>query len=202
MFYEPHKKNHGLPHDPFTALVVPRPIGWISTLDRDGRLNLAPYSFFNAISGKPPFVLFSSNNPNYPKHSASNAEATGEFVVNLATYELREEVNLTSAMVAADVNEAELAGLEMVPCVTVKAPRVKRSPVALECVVADIVRLKSRDGTAHPTIITIGEVVGVHIDDSVIVEGRIDFLKMKPLSRLGYMDYGVTDTVFTMARPK
>ncbi len=198
MYYDPRKKDHGLPHDPFTALVVPRPIGWISTLDREGRVNLAPYSYFNALSGRPPFVMFSSTPA---KHSQTNAEATGEFVANLATYDLRKEVNATSEAVPAGVDEAALVGLEMVASVAVRPPRVKRSPVALECLYNSSVVLRPRDGSTMSTTIVLGEVVGIHIDDSLLVDGRVDFLKMRPLARLGYMDYGTLDTVFEMKRP-
>jgi flavin reductase (DIM6/NTAB) family NADH-FMN oxidoreductase RutF len=198
MYYDPRKRDHGLPHDPFTALVVPRPIGWISTLDREGRVNLAPYSYFNALSSRPPFVMFSSTPA---KHSQINAEATGEFVANLATYALRKEVNATSEAVPAGVDEAAMAGLEMVPSRAVKPPRVARSPVALECVYNSSIKLRPRDGTAMSTTVVIGEVVGIHIDDSVIVDGRIDFLKMRPIARLGYMDYAAFDSVFEMKRP-
>lgn len=198
MYYDPRLRNHNLPHDPFLALVVPRPIGWISTLDTLGNVNLAPYSFFNAVSGRPPFVMFGSSTR---KDSQRNAEATGEFVVNLATYDLREEVNATSIVVAPGVDEAALAGLEMIASVAVKPPRVKRSPVALECLYRTSVPLTSGDGVVHPATIIVGEVIGVHIDDSVIVDGRVDPLRLRPLSRLGYLDYGVIGTVFSMPRP-
>jgi flavin reductase (DIM6/NTAB) family NADH-FMN oxidoreductase RutF len=199
MHYDPQLRNHGLPHDPFTALVVPRPIGWISTIDAAGVVNLAPYSFFNAVSSRPPFVIFGSSNP---KDSQNNAEATGEFVVNLATWELREQVNQTSATVPPEVDEAALAGLEMVASVKVRPPRVKRSPVALECVHTQTVPVASRDGRRHPAAIVVGEVVSVYIDDAVIVDGRVDPTKMRPISRLGYMDYGLVEGIFSMQRPR
>ena len=198
MYYDPRLKNHGLPHDPFLAVVVPRPIGWISTLDASGNVNLAPYSFFNAISGRPPFVMFGSS---ARKDSQRNAEETGQFVANLATYDLREEVNATSIVAAPGVDEAALAGLEMIPSVAVKPPRVKRSPVALECLYRMSVPLTSGDGVVHPATIVIGEVVGIHIDDSMIVDGRVDPLRLHPLARLGYLDYSVIGTVFSMPRP-
>ncbi|MEO8304528.1 MAG: flavin reductase family protein [Betaproteobacteria bacterium] len=199
MYYDPRLKDHGLPHDPFLAVVVPRPIGWISTLDPSGNVNLAPYSFFNAISGRPPFVMFSSS---ARKDSQRNAEETGEFVANLATWDLRVEVNATSLVAAPGVDEAALVGLEMIASVAVKPPRVKRSPVALECLYRTSVRLSSSDGVAHPATIVIGEVVGVHIDDSVIVNGRVDPMLLNPLARLGYLDYSVIGGVFSMPRPK
>jgi flavin reductase (DIM6/NTAB) family NADH-FMN oxidoreductase RutF len=198
MHYDPKLKDHGLPHDPFAALVVPRPIGWISTLDRGGRVNLAPYSFFNAVSGRPPFVMFASNNR---KDSQRNAEESGEFVVNLATYELCEEMNATSAPVPPGVDEAALAGLAMAPSQRVKPPRVARARAALECVTTASVPIVGKDGTAHPTTIVVGEVVHVFIDEELLVDGRVDFGRMQPLSRLGYLDYGLIGRVFSMTRP-
>ncbi len=198
MYYEPRLKNHGLAHDPFLALVVPRPIGWISTVDAAGVVNLAPYSFFNAISGRPPFVMFASYSP---KDSQRNAEAAGEFVVNLATHALREEVNATSALVPPEIDEAAMVGLEMTKSVAVRPPRVARSPVALECVYSQTVTLTDRDGVVARASVVIGEVVGIHIDDSVIVDGRVDVLRMRPIARLGYMDYASVDALFSMKRP-
>lgn len=198
MYYDPRKNDHGLPHNPFTALVVPRPIGWISTLSVNGVVNLAPYSFFNIVSAYPPFVMFASN-PR--KHSQRNAEETGEFVANLATWELREEVNGSSAEYAFDVSEPEHVGLEMVPSRQVKPPRVARSPVALECRYAKTVELIASDGTRNPSSVIIGEVLGIYIDDRVIVNGHIDIRKMRPISRLGYRDYCVVDDFFSMALP-
>lgn len=198
MYYDPIADNHGLPRDPFLALVVPRPIGWITTVDAQGRVNLAPYSFFNAISSEPHLIMFSSGGA---KHSQTNAEATGEFVANLATYELREEMNGTSAHVDAGVDEAALVGLEMVPSRVVKPPRVARSPVALECRVTTSLPLYDLNGVRAESTAVIGQVVSIYIDDAVIVDGRVDLKKIRPLSRLGYLDYGVPDTIFRMTRP-
>jgi len=198
MFYDPRTEKHGLKHSPVTALVVPRPIGWISTLDPNGVVNLGPYSFFNMVSSYPPWVIFSSA-PR--KHSQTNAETTGEFVFNLATWDLRKEMNATSAEFPAGVSEPEAVGLEMVPSRNVKPPRVARSPVALECRYYKTVELVASDGKKNRSEIVIGEVVGIHIDDGVIVDGMVDIRLMKPISRLGYMDYGVTDDFFSMARP-
>ena len=199
MYYDPRHKPIPLPHDPLTALVVPRPIGWISTLGRNGIINLAPYSFFNAVASTPPFVMFSSAGI---KHSQLNAEQTGEFVASLATYELREELNITSAMVGAEVSEPELARLEMAPSIAVKPPRVKRSPTALECRYVKTVELPGPDGKPHGFSIVIGEVVGIYIDDSVIVNGMVDLSRVRPIARLGYLDqYTVVDTIFKMTRP-
>jgi len=198
MYYDPRRNDHNLPHSPFNALVVPRPIGWISTLSAAGVVNLAPYSFFNIVSGYPPFVMFASN-PR--KDSQRNAEETGEFVANLATWDLREEVNATSADFGPTVSEPQRVGLEMIPCRQVKPPRVARSPVVLECKYSKTVELMSFDGKKNPSSVVIGEVVGVHIDDSVIVNGRVDVTQMKPIARLGYMDYCVVDRLFSIQRP-
>jgi flavin reductase (DIM6/NTAB) family NADH-FMN oxidoreductase RutF len=199
VYYDPRHKPIPLPHDPLTALVVPRPIGWISTLGRDGIVNLAPYSFFNAVASSPPLVMFSSAGI---KHSQLNAEQTGEFVASLATYELREELNITSAMVGAEVSEPELARLQMAPSIAVKPPRVKKSPTALECRYVKTVELPGADGKPHNFSIVIGEVVGIYIDDSVIVNGMVDLSRARPIARLGYLDqYTVVDTIFKMTRP-
>ena len=178
--------------------MVPRPIGWISSLSPDGVANLAPYSFFNAVSGLPPFVMFSSAGR---KDSQTNIEATGEFAVNMAVAGLKDALNLTSATFAPGVDEFERAGLEKAPCRNVAAPRVAASPVALECVLNQVVPLTARDGTKARSEVIFGEVVGIHIADEVIVDGMLDITRIHPLSRLGYMDYAVTETVFSMARP-
>ncbi len=199
MHYDPRLRNHNLKHDPLTALVVPRPIGWITTLSPTGVVNLAPYSFFNAVASNPPFVMFASAGP---KHSQRNAEATGEFVTNLTTWELREEMNITSADVGPEVSEPELAKLAMTPSVVVKPPRVARTPVAFECRYVKTVDLPGQDGKPHPFAIVIGEVVSIFIDDSAIVNGRVDLSAARPIARLGYLDeYAVVDTVFKMKRP-
>jgi flavin reductase (DIM6/NTAB) family NADH-FMN oxidoreductase RutF len=198
MFYDPRTQKHGLRHSPITALVVPRPIGWISTLSPEGVVNLGPYSFFNLVSGHPPWVIFSST-PR--KHSQTNAETAGEFVFNLATWDLREQMNASSAEFADGVSEPDMVGLEMAPSRNVKPPRVARSPVALECKYNKTVELIASDGKKSRSSIVIGEVVGIHIEDSVIIDGMIDIRKMRPISRLGYMDYAVTDDFFSMARP-
>jgi len=199
MFYDP-AEGHGLPHDPLKALIVPRPIGWISTVDREGRPNLAPYSFFNAVSERPAIVMFAS--AGY-KDSATNAEATGEFVCNLATWDLRQAVNLTSAPAPAGVSEFGLAGLTPTPSQKVRPPRVGESPVALECVYLETVRLAGRDGRPAPYVVVFGEVVGVHIDDAVLVDGIVDPGLLRPIARLGGRDYAVVEaaSVFQMTRP-
>lgn len=198
MYYDPRRNHHGLSHNPMTALVVPRPIGWISTVSRDGVVNLAPYSFFNVVSGAPPFIMFASK-PR--KDSQRNAEETGEFVYNMATYELREAVNASSAEFGPAISEPARIGLEMAPSRAVKPPRVARSPVALECKYYKTVELVSADGTRNTSSVILGEVVGIHIDDKVIVNGHIDVTRMQPLARLGYMDYCAVNELFAIQRP-
>ncbi len=201
MFYEPDKDDHGLRYNPYKSIVVPRPIGWISTVSTEGIVNLAPYSQFNNLAYDPPYVMFSA--ASFPesgrrKDSAKNAADTGEFVVNMATYELREAVNVTSRFVPPEVDEAALAGLEMIPSRLVKPPRVKASPVHLECKFHSSLALPARvrDQVHH---LVIGRVVGVHIRDDVLTpEGKLDVAKIRPLARLGYFDYTYVDKVFTM----
>ncbi len=199
MFYETEKNDHGLPHNPFKAIVSPRPIGWISTLDGEGRANLAPYSFFNSICDTPPMVMFSSSGY---KDSVSNIDVTGEFVCNMASWDLKEEMNLSSAAVPHETSEFEFAGLEMAPSRLVGAPRVARAVTALECRHLQTQRLKDLNGRETDNYVVFGQVVGVHIDDSVIVDGMVDVTRFKPLSRLGYMDYAAVTEVFQMRRPK
>lgn len=199
MYYDPRKKPP-LAHDPLTALVVPRPIGWISTVSRAGIVNLAPYSFFNAVASRPPFVMFASAER---KDSQRNAEETGEFVHCLTTWELREEMNVTSANVGFDVSEPDLAGLEMVASVAVKPPRVKKSPVAFECKYVKTVDLPGTDGKPNPYSIIIGQVVGIYIDDAIIKNGIVDLSAARVIARLGHLDeYTVVDNVFKMKRPE
>lgn len=201
MHYYPRRNDHHLPHDPFASLVIPRCIGWISTVGRSGIVNLAPYSFFNAIAAQPPFVMFASATR---KDSQRNAEETGEFVHSIATFDLRNEMNVTSANVAPGVSEPELAKLEMAPSIAVKPPRVKKSPIALECKYVQTVNLPGPGGKPHSFSVVIGEVVSIYIDDAILVDGLVDVAKVQPIARLGYLDqYAVvtTDTIFKMKRP-
>jgi flavin reductase (DIM6/NTAB) family NADH-FMN oxidoreductase RutF len=198
MHYEPARNNHGLSFSPFNALVSPRPIGWISTLNANGTVNLAPYSYYNAVSSRPPFVMFASSTP---KDSRRNAERLGEFVVNLASYELREKMGESSRVFAPETSEPDIIGLEMTPSVTVKTPRVARAHAALECRYDKTVELHDRDGNLLPAAIIIGEVIGIYIDDALIVEGRVDITRARPVARLGYKDYAVIDEVFAMNFP-
>jgi flavin reductase (DIM6/NTAB) family NADH-FMN oxidoreductase RutF len=197
MDYDPRSEPHGLAHDPTTSLVVPRPIGWITTISPAGVVNLGPYSFFNLIASKPPFVMFASNSR---KHTQMHAQSGGEFVFNLATYDLRTQMNVTGGDYPEDVSEPELAKLAMAPSRVVKPPRVADSPVALECVYSQTVHLASSDGTRHNYEMVIGEVVNVHIDDAVIVDRKIDLSRIRPIARLGYSDYTVVDNIFAMKR--
>lgn len=199
MYYDPRSEAHGLAHNPWTALVAPRPIGWISSISEAGIANLAPYSYFNAVSGVPPFVMFSSAGR---KDSQANIEATGEFVVNMAIAELQEALNLTSAPFEPGIDEFERAGLEKAACQNVSVPRVSASPVALECVLSQVVPLTTRDGNKVQSEVIFGEVVGIHISDDVIVDGILDISRIRPLARLGYLDYAIVEEVFAMKRPK
>jgi len=198
MFYDAVANTHGLRWDPFKALVSPRPIGWISTLGANGVVNLAPYSFFNAVSTDPHFVMFSSGGR---KDSQRNAEETGEFVCSLATYDLREAMNRTSEHVAPEVDEMVLAGLTPAPSKLVAPPRVAESPVAFECKYWRTIELPGPDGGPGTHAIVLGQVVGVHIDDAAIVGDKVDVTKLKPIARLGYGDYAVIDEVFELSRP-
>ncbi len=206
MFFRTDQK-HGLPHNPFNALVAPRPIGWISTLDREGRPNLAPYSFFNGVSYTPPQVIFSGGQrparrgETVPmKDSVINARETGEFVVNIATWALRDAMNATSAHFPADVDEFDVAKLTKEKSELVKPPRVKESPVHLECLTVAVYPTLSVPGYA-PNLIVLGKVIGIHIDESVLTDGIVDQKKLRLIARLGGHDYTRVDEVFTMRRP-
>ena len=202
MFFNDHRK-HGLRHNPFKALVAPRPIAWVSSVDTEGVANLAPFSYFNACADRPPTIMFAPNNPRpngENKDTLRNIEQTNEFVVNLVGYDLREAMNLTSAHVGASVDEFELAGLTPAPSVHVKAPRVAEAPVSLECRFLTRLRLPSD----HPRVennLVIGTVVGTHIADDIIRDGMIDMAAYRPVARLGYMDYTSVESVFEMLRP-
>ena len=202
MFYYTDQP-HGLRHNPFNALVVPRPIGWISTISATGKINLAPYSFFNAVSYTPPQVMFSGTGPHAEggfKDTLRNIQETGEFVVNLATWSLREAVNLSSAPAPRDVDEFGLTGLTAVPSRKVAPPRVGESPVNLECRLAKTVELPSAPNTVPNTVI-FGEVLVVHIDDTIIHDGMLNYERMQPIGRLGGQSYCKVSEVFDMDRP-
>lgn len=197
MFYEP-ANGHGLPYNPFKGIVAPRPIGWISTRAPDGTPNLAPYSFYNAIADTPPMVMFSSSGR---KDSVDIAEATGEFVCNFVGEALFRAMNQTSFAYERSVSEFGKAGLEEAACQVVKAPRVAAAPAALECVVTDIMEVKDRNRKPVGNWLVVGEVVGVHIDDAMLTDGRFDLDKAKPVTRLGYRDFGMSPPIVELARP-
>jgi flavin reductase (DIM6/NTAB) family NADH-FMN oxidoreductase RutF len=198
MFYETSKNDHGLPRDPFKAIVSPRPIGWISSMSASGQVNLAPYSFFNGVSAEPPIVMFSSEGF---KDSISFILETKEFVCNVPNYDLREAVVKTSAELARGVNEMDVAGLEAAPSRLIKPPRVAAAPVAMECKLLKVVTLDDLDGKSVDRHVVFGQVVGIHIDDRFLKNGRLDTAAMKPIARCGYADYSVVDAVFSIARP-
>jgi flavin reductase (DIM6/NTAB) family NADH-FMN oxidoreductase RutF len=200
VFYEPDSRDRDLlPHDPFKAFIAPRPIGWVSTLGPDGEVNLAPYSYFNAVGDRPPMLMFSSAGP---KDSATFAHSGGEFVWNMPTWELREQMNETSRTLPRGEREFERAGLEMSPSTLVAPPRVATAPVALECKVVQVVALRDVNGDPASNIVVFGQVVGVHVDEAFIVDGRVDITRLRPVARCGYRgDYVVVDELFEMLRP-
>ncbi|MFC1820127.1 flavin reductase family protein [Thermodesulfobacteriota bacterium] len=203
MFYEMNKNDHGLAHDPFKSCVVPRPIGWISTISADGVPNLAPYSQFQNLTFDPPYIMFSANQKTtgIRKDTVINTEQCGEFVYNMVTYDLREAMNITAQEVAPDQDEFELAGLTKAASTLVKPFRVAESPIHFECRYHQTLRLpgKGKMGTVD---VIIGEVLGVHIEDKFIMpDGKLDIMKIRPIGRLGYYDYTSVDSVFEMIIP-
>ncbi len=203
MFFEPDKHDHGFRYNPIKACVVPRPIGWITTMSGAGLVNLAPFSFFNALSYDPPYVCFSvgvHTEDGGIKDTVVNIEETGEFVYNMATWDQRDQMNQTGLIVERGVDELEAAGLERLPSKFVKPPRVKGSPVHFECKHFQTVVLPgNRKASIHHLII--GRVIGVHIDDDMITaDGLLDTLKMRPIARLGYKQYCAVDDVFEMEK--
>jgi flavin reductase (DIM6/NTAB) family NADH-FMN oxidoreductase RutF len=199
MFYTTDTNQHGLKHDPFKAIVAPRPIGWIGTKGADGSLNLSPYSFFNIVSDKPKLVMFSSSGR---KHSLQNAEETGVFTASLASRHLAEQVNASSAGVDYGTSEFELSGLTAKMAETVDAPFVAEAYTALECRVTEIINPKGLNGEASESFMVIGQVTGIHISEEILRDGRIDMSLARPIARMGYLDYadGGSD-VFQMKRP-
>jgi flavin reductase (DIM6/NTAB) family NADH-FMN oxidoreductase RutF len=200
-FYEP-AQGHGLPHDPFNAIVGPRPIGWISSQDNQGRLNLAPYSFFNAFNYTPPIIGFASIGA---KDSLHNIEQTREFGWNLATRPLAEQMNTSCAAVPPEVNEFELAGLTPVASRCIAVPRVAESPVSFECRLTQMLQLQGTDGVPVPTWLVLGEVVGIHIARHLLKDGIYDTAAAQPILRGGGpADYFTVtrDNLFKMFRPR
>lgn len=192
MFYTPDD-GHGLPHNPFNAIVSPRPIGWISTRSPEGHDNLAPYSFFNAVAYVPPQVMFASSGR---KDSLNNVEATGVFCVNLVGADLIEQMNASSASLAHHEDEFAHAGLTKAECDLIACARVQDAPATLECKVTQVLRLEGADNHA-----IFGEVVGIHLRDDCVIDGRFDVVKARLLSRLGYRDYAEVKEVFELTRP-
>jgi len=200
MFYRPGIDNHDLPHDPFKAMVTPRPIGWISTCDSVGRVNLAPYSFFNGIASEPPMIMF-ANTGGKPdreaaKDSVSNIRETGEFVHNVVPYALKDAMNATSGSYPAGEDEFNIAGLEKAASRLVKPPRVAAAPAAFECRLWKIITLPGDNN-----FMVMGEVVGVHFDEKYLRDGIFDVTLVQPLARLGYRDYTRVEKVFSLLRP-
>ncbi|MCP5086527.1 MAG: flavin reductase family protein [Rhodobacteraceae bacterium] len=200
MFYRPGVDDHGLPHNPFKAIVSPRPIGWISTCDAEGRANLAPYSFFNGISDDPPMVMFCVSGPKVgideEKDSLVNIRQTGEFCVNFVAKALSEAMNISTGHYPHGDDEFFRAGLEKGPSNQISVPFVQTAPAAFECKLFQLVDLP---GTST---MVIGEVVGIHIDAKHIRDGKLDVTSYQPLARLGYQDYTAVKDVFSINRPK
>jgi flavin reductase (DIM6/NTAB) family NADH-FMN oxidoreductase RutF len=199
MFYETgHHRAAGLSHNPFKAIIAPRPIGWISSVSAKGEVNLAPYSFFNALQSNPDLVMFSSDGM---KDAISFIVETGEFVCSLATFDLQHQMNMTSAPLARGDNEFTHAGLTMAPSRLVKPPRVAEAPTALECRLLQIVSPNQLSGESANCNIVIGQVVGVHIDERFVIDGRLDTSAMRPIARMGYDEYAVVESAFKITRP-
>ena len=199
MFYDTAGNAHGLRHDPFKAIVSPRPIGWIGTLAADGSENLGPYSFFNAISDRPKLVMFSSSGR---KDSVANIEETGVFTCSFVSRNLAEQMNASSVAVPRGESEFPIAGLTPEPGRLVAAPFVGEAYAALECRMTEILRPKGLDGAPSDNWVVFGEVVGIHIREEIIRDGRLDMAVARPVGRMGYMDYCDAGDVFEMLRPK
>ena len=199
IFFEPKDRDRTLfPHDPFKGMIVPRPIGWISTQSRAGKLNLAPYSFFNGFHSQPQIVGFASESE---KDSLTFATETGEFVWSMATWALREQMNATSAGLPRGESEFEYAGLATAASVLVRPPRVAASPASLECKVTQVVRLLDTEGAQTGGTVVLGQVIGMHLDERFLKNGRFDLAAVQPIARLGYDEYTVVERVFALTRP-
>ena len=198
MIYSATKADLGFAHDPFKAIVAPRPIGWITALSAKGEVNLSPYSFFNAISSRPNIVMFSSENK---KDAVAFVEETGEFTCSLVTKALAQPMNMTSAPLPRGESEYADAGLEMAPSRFVKPPRVAGTPAALECKLLSVQQLHDIDGQAVPRWMVLGQVVGIFIDDAFVKDGRFDTAGANPIARCGYADYAEVTSLFSITRP-
>ncbi|TCP62868.1 flavin reductase (DIM6/NTAB) family NADH-FMN oxidoreductase RutF [Rhodovulum bhavnagarense] len=199
MFYRP-QDGHGLPRNPFNAIVTPRPIGWISTRDAKGADNLAPYSFFNAVAYEPPQVMFASTaakpDRDGTKDSVANIRETGVFCVNIVAFEMRDAMNATSGAFGREIDEFEQAGIAKADCQTIACARVAEAPANLECRLTQILQLP---GAANFAVF--GEVTGIHMRDDFVVAGYFDVTQFRPLARMGYRDYAVIDALFALDRP-
>jgi flavin reductase (DIM6/NTAB) family NADH-FMN oxidoreductase RutF len=200
IFFEPEDRDRELfPWDPFKGMVVPRPIGWISSKSRDGRVNLAPYSFFNGVQSHPRIVSFCSETE---KDAAAFAIESGEFAWSMATWALRDRMNATSAGLPRGQSEFEHAGLATAPCRKIRPPRVAESPAAMECRVTQVVRVLDVDGRETGGVVVYGQVVGMHVDERFVKDGRFDLAAVRPIARCGYDEYTVVERVFSMTRPE
>jgi flavin reductase (DIM6/NTAB) family NADH-FMN oxidoreductase RutF len=198
-FFEPESRDKKLfPWDPFKGVVAPRPIGWISSMDKAGRVNLAPYSFFNGVLSRPRIVAFCSESE---KDASAFAIESGEFAWSMATWDLREQMNLTSEGLPRGQSEFDYAKLATAPCRLIRAPRVAASPAAMECKVTQVLRVKDIDGRETGGVVVYGQVVGMHIDERLMKNGRFDLSEAKPIARCGYDEYTVIERVFSMTRP-
>ncbi len=202
MFYKTGEP-HGLPHDPFKSCIVPRPIAWVSTIHPNGAINLAPFSFFNALASDPPIVMIAFTG--YHQHGGEkdtlhNIKASGEFVINIVPHALMDAMNLTTAPLQHGVSELDFAGLTAEPSALVKPPRVAQAPIHLECEFFQEIELPcTLEDSINRTIL--GKVLGIHIKDEVLTDGLVDLDKVKPLARLGYQEYTAVDNIFKMTRP-
>ena len=202
MFYKT-SEPHGLPHNPFKSCVVPRPIAWVTSMSASGVLNLAPYSFFNALTDDPPMIMLAFNgyhDHGGEKDTLANIKATGEFVINMVPLSQKEAMNVTTEGVAPEVDEIELARLQTKPSRLVRPPRVAAAPIHFECEFYSEIELPCNQADSINRMI-IGRVIGIHIDDAVLVDGMVDLGKINPLARLGYMQYTSVQDIFALQRP-
>jgi flavin reductase (DIM6/NTAB) family NADH-FMN oxidoreductase RutF len=200
IFFEPDARDRKLlPWDPFKGMVVPRPIGWISSVSRTGQVNLAPYSFFNGVLSHPRIVGFCSETE---KDAAALAIDSGEFAWSMATWDLREKMNATSAGLPRGESEFAYAGLATAPCRLIRAPRVAESPAAMECRVTQVVRVLDLEGHETGGVVVYGQVIGMHLEERFLKDGRFDLAAVRPIARCGYDEYAVVERVFSMARPE
>ena len=204
MFYETKTNNHGLKYNPFKSCIIPRPIAWITTISNDGIDNCAPYSFFNGVSSDPPMIMFANNGSaidgSGPRDTFSNIKENQEFVINISTFNTKDKMNKTSARLCRNVSEIEFASLETLDSRLVKPKRLKESPINMECTLYKIIDLPGITEDNYNGIL-IGKVIGIHINDEYIIDGKVDVKKIKPLARLGYFDYSVIDDFFSIKRP-